>query len=121
MMIDLKPNIRQALLNNAALVSLLGGKYVYPQVSPDASIQSYVTFFEIGNTDDRYAENQAFNSEIRFQFDVWTPGNTGPIAAEVNRTLEDMEFIRTNSLDDFDEVSHSYRKILRYKTIKFRS
>ncbi|MEC0242767.1 DUF3168 domain-containing protein [Paenibacillus dokdonensis] len=118
-MIDLKAVIRQALLNNAALVSLLGGKYVYPQVSPDASIKAYVVFFEIGNIPDRYAEDQEITSDIRFQMDVWTPGNTGPIAAEVNRTMEVLGFIRIAAMDDFDDVSKIYRKILRYKKTQY--
>lgn len=118
MFIDLKTDIRQALLNNAALFSLLGGPHIYPLVSPDASLKTYITFQEITNFDRDYGANRALSSEIHFHFDIWTPYNTGPIAAEVNKTMEEQGFIRTSSQDGYDTTSETYRKILRYKTIK---
>lgn len=115
MMIDLKPNIRQALLNNAALVSLLGGQHVYAQISPDASLRTYVIFFEIGNVPDQFADDQEISSDIRFQIDVWTPGNPGTIAGEVNKTMESLDFVRTSTGDGYDSETETNRKILRYK------
>lgn len=118
MYIDLKAPIRQALLNNAALVSLLGGNHVYPIVAP-GGIPSYITFQELVNQDQDHADNEALNSEIHFHFDIWTPYNTGPIVAEVNRTMESLGFSRSGSQDGYDSGTNSYRKILRYKTTKF--
>lgn len=120
MYFDLKAEIRQALINNSALFSLLGGPHVYPLASPDASLKTYITFQEITNFDKDFASDRALNSEIHFHFDIWTPYNTGPIAAEVNRTMEEQGFTRTSSQDGYDRSSELiYRKILRYKTIKF--
>ncbi|MGM1048402.1 MAG: tail completion protein gp17 [Bacillota bacterium] len=119
MLIDMKAPIRQALLNNAALVSLLGGKHVYPLVSPDAAIESYITYQEIVNFDKDYAEDKALNSEIHFHFDIWTPYNTGPITQEVNRTMESLGFKHSSGPDRYDPDTNSYGKIMRYKTIKF--
>ncbi|MYX18862.1 hypothetical protein GTY77_02050 [Streptomyces sp. SID8380] len=118
-MFDLKGEIRQALISNSALFSLLGGPHIYPLVSPDASLKTYITFQEITNFDKDYASDQALNSEIHFHFDIWSPYNTGPVAAEVNRTMEEQKFYRTSSQDGYDTASQTYRKILRYKTIKF--
>lgn len=120
-MIDLKPEIREALLNNAALVSLLGGKYVHFQVSPNATVKTYIILFEIGNVPDRYADDIEITSDVRFQLDIWTNGYTGPIAAEVNQTMESLGFKRTAAIDDFDDVTKLYRKILRYKKIHIGS
>lgn len=119
MFLDLKSDIRKALLNNAALFSLLGGDHIYPVTSPDASLESYITYQEITNFDDRYGSDKPLSSEIHFHFDIWTLYNTGPIALEVNRTMEEIGFIRTSAQDGYDNASRSYRKILRYKTIKF--
>lgn len=119
MYIDLKADIRKALLNNAALFSLLGGPHIYPLVSPDASLKTYITFQEITNFDNNFASDKALSSEIHFHFDIWTPYNTGPIATEVDRTMEEQEFFRTSVQDGYDNASQSFRKILRYKTIKF--
>lgn len=124
-MIDLKPTIQQALRSNAVLDSLLGkdkkgNVKVYPEVAPDITCP-YVTFFEIVNFDNNYADNTALSSEIHFQVDVWTQGDTGPIALEVNRTMEELGFTRSGSKDLYEKDTKKYHKILRYKTIKFRS
>lgn len=121
MYIDLHAEITQALLKNAALVSLLGGDHIYPMVSPDESIPSYITYQEITNFDNQFANDQALSSEIHFQFDIWTPYNTGPIAKEVDRTMEELNFVRTSSVDGYDNDStpKRFRKILRYKSIKY--
>jgi len=120
MYIDLHPEITQALLKNAALVSLLGGDHIYPMSSPDESLPSYITYQEITNFDKDYASDQALSSEIHFHFDIWTPHNTGPFVQELNRTMEELEFVRTSSLDGYDNDStpKRFRKILRYKAIK---
>lgn len=118
MYIDLKPVIRQALINNSVLFSLLSGPHIYPLVSPDASLKTYITFQEITNFPKDYASDQALSSEIHFHFDIWAPYNTGPITAEVNRTMEEMSFTRTSSQDGYDRETETYRKILRYKTKK---
>lgn len=120
MYFDLKAEIRQALINNSALFSLLGGPHIYPLVCPDASLKTYITFQEITNFPKDYASDQALSSEIHFHFDIWTPYNTGPITAEVNRTMEELSFTRTSSQDGYDNSAEIiYRKILRYKTKKF--
>ncbi|OJF17781.1 MAG: hypothetical protein A6D91_09920 [Bacillaceae bacterium G1] len=114
-MIDLKPEIRQALLNNAALVSLLGGQKIWPEVAPDGTPEPYVTFFELVNVDELYADDQAHGSEIHFQVDVWSKGNTGPIAVEVNKTMETLGFYRTGAVDLYEDDTKTYHKALRYK------
>lgn len=116
MYIDLKPVIRQALLNNTALFSLLGGDHVYPIVAPEG-IETYITFQEISNFDKDYANDTALSSSIHFQFDIWTLYNTGPIVNEVNRTMESLGFVRSGSQDRYEDGS--YGKVLRYKTTKF--
>lgn len=119
MYFDLTEEIRKALINNSVLFSLLEGPHVYPLASPDASLKTYVTFQELTNFDKDYGSNRALSSEIHYHFDIWTPYNTGPIAFEVNRTMEEKSFIRTSSQDGYDRETETYRKILRYKTIKF--
>ncbi|MFU1798208.1 tail completion protein gp17 [Paenibacillus azoreducens] len=120
MMIDLKPKITQALRTNAALISLLGkdkdGRVkVYPEVAPDIT-GPYITFFELTNFDNKYMEDEAVSSEIHFQVDVWTPGNTSPIASAVNQTMEALGFIRSGSVDQYEKETRTYHKVLRYKT-----
>lgn len=114
-MIDLKPEILQALRGNTALVELLGGPKVWPEVAPDSTKEPYITFFELVNVDDQFADDKAFSSEIHFQIDVWSKGNTSPIAAEVNKTMEALGFYRTGSVDMYEEDTKTFHKALRYK------
>lgn len=116
-MINLKPTVLQALRKNAALVSLLGGKKVWPEVTPDKTTVPYVTFFELTNFDSNYADDQAMTSEIHYQVDVWDKYDTGPGTVEVNKTMEELGFVRTSAIDRYDSTDKLYHKILRYKTI----
>ena len=114
-MIDLKPEILQALRGNIALVELLGGPKVWPEVAPESTKEPYITFFELVNVDDQYADDKAYASEIHYQVDVWSKGNTGPIAIEVNKTMEALGFYRTGAVDLYEDDTKTYHKALRYK------
>lgn len=124
-MIDLKPTIMQALRTNAVLISLLGTDAkgtvkVYPETA--AGIETpYVTFFELTNFDNKYASNVALSSEIHFQMDIWTKGNTGPLAIAVNQTMEELGFARSSATDQYESDTKTFHKILRYKTIRYGS
>lgn len=117
-MIDLKPEIRQALLNNAALVSLLGGSKVWPEVAPDTVVEPYITFFEITNFDDLYLDDSAATSEIHFQIDIWAKGNTATIAKEVDKTMKSIGFARTSAADLYENDTKTYHKAMRFKTYR---
>ncbi|NOJ72483.1 tail completion protein gp17 [Paenibacillus alvei] len=120
-MINLKPKVLQALRNNAALVSILGGAKVWPEVVPENPKKPitvpYLTFFELTNFDGNYAEDQATTSEIHYQVDVWSGSDTGPATIEVNRTMEQLGFVRTGAIDRYEKETKTYHKVLRYKTI----
>lgn len=118
MMLDLKHEIRQALLNNTALVFLLGGQKVWPEVSPDATAEPYITFFELTNFGSLYTDDEEAASEIHVQVDIWSKGNTGPIANEVDKTMKSIGFRRTSSADLYESDTRTYHKVLRYKTIR---
>ena len=114
-MLNLKPQILQALRGNATLVSLLGGPKIWPEVAPDDRTYPYVTFFELVNVDDQYADDKAYASEIHYQVDVWSKGNTTAIAQEVNKTMEALGFYRTGAVDLYEDDTKTYHKALRYK------
>lgn len=124
MMLDLKPEILQALRNNAALALLLGKDLegnvkVYPEVSPYADAEPYITFFELTNFGSLYTDDEEAASEIHFQIDIWSKGNTGPIAQEVDKSMKDLGFGRTSSADLYEDETKTFHKALRYKTNRF--
>lgn len=121
MMIDPIPEVRQALMSNTALAFLVGKDKagdvkVYPEVAPYADAFPYVTFFEITNFNDKFADNKAIDSEIHIQVDVWSKGNTAPMSQEVNRTMEDLGYHRSGTASPYDTETNTYHKVLRYKT-----
>ncbi|MBO8164700.1 MAG: DUF3168 domain-containing protein [Brevibacillus sp.] len=115
-MIDLKLEILQALRGNVALVSLLGGPKVWPEVAPDDTAEPYITFFELTNFDDLYLDDSASASEIHFQIDIWAKGNTSPFAVEVDKTMKSIGFARTSATDLYENDTKTYHKALRYRT-----
>lgn len=119
-MIDLKPLILQELLGSAALIGQLGGRHVWAVTAPDDPPDKYITFFELVNFDSNYADNEAKTSDIHMQVDVWSHGNTGPIAAEVNKIMESIGFIRKGCVDLYEKDTRIHHKALRYKTIARR-
>ncbi|PHG55644.1 tail completion protein gp17, partial [Bacillus toyonensis] len=83
-MINLRPEIVQALENNQELVSLLGGKRVYYRKAKHAEEFPRITFFELNNRPDGFADNEESESEITFQIDIWSKGSTTAIHQKVN-------------------------------------
>ncbi|MBO9596370.1 MAG: DUF3168 domain-containing protein [Cohnella sp.] len=115
-MIDMKPTITAALRGNTALVTLLGGAKVYPEVSPDGTTLPYVTFFEITNFEANNADDVEIESEIHFQVDIWSKGNTGPPTAAVVEAMGELGFRRAGAADQYEKETKTYHKILRFKT-----
>lgn len=117
-MINIKPKIVQALESNQALVSLLGGKRVYQLVAPNPDEFPRITFFEMDNIDDRFADDEAISSEIRIQIDIWSKKSIPKIADEVDKTMKSLGFRRTASADLYEAEERIYHKGMRYKTIQ---
>ncbi|MED0672036.1 DUF3168 domain-containing protein [Aneurinibacillus aneurinilyticus] len=117
-MINIKPKIVQALESNQALVSLLGGKRIYQLVAPNPDEFPRITFFEMDNVDDRFADDEAISSEIRIQIDIWSKKSTPNIADEVDKTMKSLGFRRTASADLYEEDTKVFHKGMRYKTIQ---
>jgi hypothetical protein len=115
-MINLKPAVLQALESNQALVSLLGGKRIYQLVAPNANEFPRITFFEMTNFDDQYADDSAVSSEIHMQIDVWSKGSTSAIAQEVDKTMKSIGFQRSSAIDLYENDTQVYHKAMRYKT-----
>lgn len=118
MLIDLKPTITQALQSNAALASLLGlddlgDVKVYPEQSPNVE-KPYVTYFELTNFDNKFANDKAISSSIHFQVDVWSNGNTYPIAQAVDETMCELGFFRRGAHDSNEDEKGIFHKVLRY-------
>lgn len=116
-MLDLKNEIRTALLNNAELISLLQGPYVYAVVASQAH-DSYITFFEFSNYDAAYADDQVYCSRLHYQIDIWTKDNPRLMAVAVDKTMKALGFTRSSGADFYEDDTKLHHKALRYAITK---
>jgi len=120
-MIDIKPIILAALEANSTLSSLLGLdkfnlKPIYQSVTKDADKYPRITFFELSNIDNDYADDAATSSGIGLQIDVWSKGNTFAVAAQVDITMKSLNFKRMNAQDFYESDTFIYHKAMRYES-----
>lgn len=119
MLIDLEPVVVSALRDDPELIGFLGrdskgNTKVYPLAAPDISLPK-VTFFELTNFDNQFADDRALSSAIHFQVDVWHNSNTSKISSAVNRVMESLGFVRSGTNSLYEPETKIYHKVLRYK------
>lgn len=114
-MIHLKDDVYSALTNNQALFNLVDGR-IYPQTG--TGVYPCITFFEMDNFDNRYADDDPYASRILFQVDVWSKGSTTAMAQEVDKTMKSLGFTRGSSADLYEDDVKLYHKAMRYKISK---
>ena len=117
---DIKTEVRAALLNNAALVSLLGiDRYgnapIYALKSADAEKYPRITLFEVTNYDAAFADDVSIMADVIIQIDVWSKSSTSSIAGEVDKTMKEFGWSRTSAADLYEEDVGVYHKALRYR------
>lgn len=117
-MLNVKPQVVEALENNQALVNLLGGKKVFFMTTSEDTELPYITYQEIVNTDDIYYDNKAHSSEIQLVINIWSYGSTTKIAQEVDKTMKELQFKRFGAVDLYHEETEIFQKNMRYKTNK---
>ncbi|WP_085523851.1 hypothetical protein [Tuberibacillus sp. Marseille-P3662] len=74
-MINLSDDVLNVMINNsvlnAELANCYGGPAVFNLFTPDNTLFPRITFFEMDNTDDRYADDEPKTARIMFQVDIW--------------------------------------------------
>jgi len=113
--IDVKTEIRTALIANTQLTTLLGGQHIYQLVAPNAEQYPRITFFEVDNVEAAFADDSAYASDVFVQVDVWSKGSTSAIAGEVDETLKGLGYSRTRAPDFYEEETRVYHKAMRYR------
>ncbi|HHP5740393.1 MULTISPECIES: tail completion protein gp17 [Bacillus cereus group] len=113
-MMNLRPEILQALENNQELVSLLGGKRVYYRKAKNAEEFPRITFFELDNRPDRFADNEESESEITFQIDIWSKGSTTAFHQKVNEIMKSIGFCRYAVADLYEEDTQIFHYAMRF-------
>lgn len=112
---DAKVEIRSALLANISLVTLLGGQRIYQLAAPNAEEYPRITFFEIENADNQFADDEPYASQVFVQIDVWSKGSTSAISGEVDQTMKQLGYRRYGGADLYEIDTAVYHKALRYR------
>ncbi|HDX9648556.1 DUF3168 domain-containing protein [Bacillus cereus] len=113
-MMNLRLEIVQALENNQGLVSLLGGKRVYYRKVKNAEEFPRITFFELDNRPEGFADNDESESEITFQIDIWSKGSTTAIHQKVNEIMKSIGFSRYAVADLYEDDTQIFHYAMRF-------
>ncbi|HDR3327591.1 MULTISPECIES: tail completion protein gp17 [Bacillus cereus group] len=113
-MMNLRPEIVQTLENNQGLVSLLGGKRIYYRKAKNAEEFPRITFFELDNRPDGFADNDESESEITFQIDIWSKSSTTVIHQKVNEIMKSIGFSRYAVADLYEDDTQIFHYAMRF-------
>jgi hypothetical protein len=112
---DRKEEARKALLQNAALVALLGGKRVYKRPAPDGKEFPRVTIFEVVDNDADYADDEPMSRDVVLQVDEWNKVDTQTIFKEIDKTMKENGWRRTAKQEFYEQDTQVHHKALRYR------
>jgi hypothetical protein len=92
-------------------------------VAPNAKEFPRITFFELDNSGNEYADDAEYNSSIVFQIDIWNQDKNGvmrnpDIADAVDRILKTLGFERSFSHDFYEDDTKVYHTVMRFSTTK---
>jgi len=119
-MIDVKPEIRNLLIANTQLTTLLGGDNVFAVFAPSGAVFPYVTIQELNNDGIEYADNDPTRVRIDVQVDVWSASDYTDIVNLVDGILTTAQprYVRDHSADLVQVEPMALHKALRYWTAK---
>lgn len=112
-----RPDVLAALESHDELIRLLGAPRVYWLKVPATKAEEFprITYFEMTNQNDLFAEGKPVAAEVRFQVDVWTKGKSfTEIVKQVDAAMEAAGFQRFATSPDLTDEDGVFHKGLRY-------
>ena len=114
---NIKTTVLTALQTASAITTIVSAR-IYFQYPPDFATLPSVSYFELGNIGNLYADNQEIGSEIIFQIDLWGKASLSALALAVDDIMTGIDFTRRQSIDLFENDSRIYHKSMQYKIDK---
>lgn len=114
---SIKTAVMTALQTSTALTTLLGsGKRIFFQDPDDENKPKFprITYFEVDNFGNLFADDQEVGSEILYQVDLWSKASTTAIAKEVDTIMIGLDFIRQSSQDLYETDTKIFHKAMTY-------
>lgn len=108
-----------SLLKNDPDITAIINKRVYPNHPPkNAKTFPIVTYFEVSNVPNQYADNKVISSKIAIQIDIWTkrssPSNLAILIDKLMFNNKYKRFYTGNRSEATTGINH---KILRYRKL----
>jgi len=111
-MISMIDTVLNALKADTELNKLVKGiYYIRPATKVDFS---YITFFEVSNSEAESADDEEYADEVEIQVDIWSKGDTIKIAKEVQRIMRKLGFFHLSMPDQYEEDTKIFHKIIRF-------
>jgi len=109
---NIKSTVLSALQTATALSTLTGFYFQYPTAFTNLPLLSY---FELGNVGNLYADNQEIGSEIIFQVDLWGKTSLSNYALAVDSAMTTLDFVRIFATDLFEVDTQIFHKSMRFR------
>ncbi len=109
---NLKSTVLSALQTATALSTLTGFYFQYP---PSFTALPLLSYFEVDNIGNLFADNQEIGSEIVFQIDLWSKSSLSAYALAVDAVMTGLDFVRVSAQDLYEDAEHIYHKAMRYR------
>jgi len=112
-----KTTVLTALQTASAITTIVSARiyFLYP---PDFAILPSISYFELSNIGNLYADNQEIGSEIIYQIDSWSKASLSALALAIDDVMTGIDFTRIQSIDLFENDSRIHHKSMRYKINK---
>lgn len=115
---SIKSAVLTALQTSTALTTLLGSGtrifFQYPD-SAGSTLFPRITYFELDNFGNLFADDQEVGSEIDYQIDVWSKASTTAIAKEVDSIMTALDFVRQSAPDLYETDTKIFHKPMTYR------
>ena len=118
---SVKSAVVTALQTSSALTTLLGtGQRILFQRPIGEATATFprITYFEVDNRGNLFADDQEIGSEIIFQINLWGTASLTAIAKEVDSimtNMTDLDFVRVSAPDLYEQDTKIHHKPMRYR------
>ncbi len=114
-MIDVKANVETLLKNTPALVTLLGAKHIYHDVTTNAKQYPRIVLYDVSLPDTDYADDLPQAYEPTVQVSIFHKEATLAVFIEVDKAMKAAGWRRTAGHEVYEEDEMIYHRPARFK------
>ena len=115
-MIDVKSTVEDLLGESAALVAILGAKYIYTDHTKNKEQWPRIVLFDVSLPDTDYADDMPTAYEPTIQVSIFSKEETLAIFNVVDSTMKAAGWRRTTGHEMYEADEQVYHRPCRYKT-----